>query len=129
MNIYKFCFNGRQLGAMGVTWFNCDTFLADNLSHAIGLLYSSYEHISMGNVYENGKEIELDIYNKTQVMNGNWPNKYDLSLAFNQRISAAGIEITYNGKEVTLTFNGKSIQRPIVNSIERVCYEQFEVHI
>jgi hypothetical protein len=54
----------------------------------------------------------------------------DINLSFNDRLKAAGIEtIREQGKKIKLKFNDIIIPRPIVNDIERICYESFEVHI
>jgi hypothetical protein len=39
MKTYKFCFEGRQVGAIGKTYYNVKTFRATSLKGAIKSLY------------------------------------------------------------------------------------------
>ncbi len=46
MKKFKFSFNGRQAGAIGIFYKITDTYKAKDIHEALSLLYEDYEHIS-----------------------------------------------------------------------------------
>ncbi len=57
MKKYKFSFNGRQTGAIGITYQITDTYEAESINEAVSKLYADYEHFR--ELKLNGKPFEI----------------------------------------------------------------------
>ena len=58
MKTFKFSFEGRQSGAIGIFYQITDSYKANDLQEALSLLYEDYEHIGRLKITCNGKSIE-----------------------------------------------------------------------
>lgn len=58
MKTYTFKFNGRQSGAIGITYKISEGYKANDIHEAFSLLYEDYDSIRIERITENGKQIE-----------------------------------------------------------------------
>lgn len=61
---YRFSFNGRQAGAIGIFYKIAETYTCQTLSEAKSLLYEDYEVNSIGSMKCGSKEIDRDKFDK-----------------------------------------------------------------
>ena len=59
MKKYLISFDGRQSGAIGITYKIRQTYRTNNLGEALYILWTDYEHITIHNVLENGQSIDF----------------------------------------------------------------------
>ena len=56
--VYKFSFNGRQNGAIGIFYNISDEYEATSISEAVSMLFVDYEHFK--NLKLNGKPFNVE---------------------------------------------------------------------
>ena len=58
MKKYTFSFNGRQTGAIGITYQITESYEANDIHESLSLLWTDYEMIRHLKVKQNGKSIK-----------------------------------------------------------------------